>query len=161
MTWIGSFKSLQSMLPELRFTDAPLEVRTWVRSEIGQISPLVDWLMNLIAASRCVRGEEQLDELGWKLVVLLVRRGGQLRYRAAAHALAQLAFAALASAGAAAFLPVQPQICAGARSRAQDRVGQRARGERTVERAKVPRLIHGGALAVADLVEGLVRICKR
>ena len=63
MTWVGSFKSLQSMLPELRFTDAPLEVRTWVRSEIGQISPLVDWLMNLIAASRCVRGEEQLVEL--------------------------------------------------------------------------------------------------
>jgi len=41
---VGSFKSLQSMLPKLRFTDAPLEVHTWVQSEIGQISPLVDGL---------------------------------------------------------------------------------------------------------------------
>ena len=63
MIWVGSFKSLQSRLPKLRFTDAPLEVRTWVQSEIAQISPLVDWMMNLIAASRCVRGEEQLVEL--------------------------------------------------------------------------------------------------
>jgi serine/threonine-protein kinase RsbW len=63
MIWVGSFKSLQSALPKLRFTDAPLEVRTWVRSEIGQISPLADYLMNLITASRCVPGEEQLVEL--------------------------------------------------------------------------------------------------
>ncbi len=63
MIWVGSFKSLQSMLPKLRFTDAPLEVRTWVQSEIGQISPLVDWLMSLIAASCCVRGEEEFVEL--------------------------------------------------------------------------------------------------
>jgi len=63
MIWVGSFKSLQSRLPKLPFTDAPLEVRTWVQSDIGQISPLVDWLMNLIAASDCVRGEEQLVEL--------------------------------------------------------------------------------------------------
>jgi serine/threonine-protein kinase RsbW len=63
MIWVGSFKSLQSRLPKLPFTDAPLEVRTWVQSEIGQISPLVDWLMNLIATSACVRGEEQLVEL--------------------------------------------------------------------------------------------------
>jgi len=63
MIWVGSFKSLQSVLPELRFTDAPLEVHTWVPSEIGLISPLVDWLMSLIAASRCVCGEEELVEL--------------------------------------------------------------------------------------------------
>jgi hypothetical protein len=63
MIWVGSFKSLQSRLPKLPFTDEPLEVHTWVQSEIGQISPLVDWLMNLIAASGCVRGEEQLVEL--------------------------------------------------------------------------------------------------
>lgn|GEM_PF-207747 len=63
MIWVGSFKSLQSVLPKLRFTDAPLEVHTWVRSEIGLISPLVDWLMSLIAGSRCVFGEEQFVEL--------------------------------------------------------------------------------------------------
>jgi D-arabinose 1-dehydrogenase-like Zn-dependent alcohol dehydrogenase len=34
-----------------------------VRSEIALISPLVDWLMNLIAMSHCVCGEEQLVEL--------------------------------------------------------------------------------------------------
>jgi len=63
MIWVGSFTSLQSMLPKLRFTDAPLEVRTWVQSEIGQISPLVDWLMRLIVASGCVCGEEEFIEL--------------------------------------------------------------------------------------------------
>jgi len=63
MIWVGSFKSLQSVLDKPRFTGAVLEVRTWVPSEIGQISPLVDWLMHLIAASRCVRGEEELVEL--------------------------------------------------------------------------------------------------
>jgi serine/threonine-protein kinase RsbW len=63
MTWVGSFKSLQSMLPKLRFTNAPLEVHTWVQSEIGQISPLVEWLMSLIMAARCVRGEEEFVEL--------------------------------------------------------------------------------------------------
>ena len=59
MIWVGSFKSLQWRLPELRFTDGPLEVRTWVQSEIGEISPLVDWLMRLIVASGCVCGEEE------------------------------------------------------------------------------------------------------
>ncbi len=63
MIWVGSFKSLQSLLPKLRFTDAPLEVHTWVRSEIGQISPLVDWLMSMIVAFRCVSGEEEFVEL--------------------------------------------------------------------------------------------------
>jgi len=63
MIWVGSFKSLQLILPEIRFADAPLEVRTWVRSEIGLLSPLVEWLMSLIVASRCVRGEEEFVEL--------------------------------------------------------------------------------------------------
>ena len=63
MIWIGSFKSLQTVVGERRFTGAPLDVHTWVRSEIALISPLVDWLMNLIAASHCVCGEEQLVEL--------------------------------------------------------------------------------------------------
>jgi serine/threonine-protein kinase RsbW len=59
--WVGSFKPLQSALAKLDFTGAPLEVDTWVRSEIGLISPLVDWLMSLI--SRCVLGDEQFVEL--------------------------------------------------------------------------------------------------
>jgi len=63
MTWVGSFKSLRSMLPKLRFTDGPLELHIWVQSEIGQISPLVEWLMSLIVASRCVRREEEFVEL--------------------------------------------------------------------------------------------------
>src|SRR5216683_5221692 len=63
MIWVGSFKSLQSRPPELRSADAPLEVHTWVHSEIGLISPLVEWLMSLIVASRCVPGEEEFVEL--------------------------------------------------------------------------------------------------
>jgi serine/threonine-protein kinase RsbW len=63
MIWVGSFKSLQTALGKHRFTGAPLDVHTWVRSEIALISPLVDWLMNLIATSHCVCGEEQLVEL--------------------------------------------------------------------------------------------------
>jgi len=63
MIWVGSFKSLQTVLRKPRFTGAPLVVHTWVRSEIGLISPFVDWLMNLIAASHCVCGEEEYVEL--------------------------------------------------------------------------------------------------
>ena len=63
MIWVGSFKPLQSALAKLDFTGAPLEVDTWVRSEIGLISPLVDWLMSLIAVSRFVLGDEQFIEL--------------------------------------------------------------------------------------------------
>ena len=60
MIWVGSFKSLQSVLPELRFTDAPLEVHTWVQSENTQIAPLVEWLVGQIVASGCVCGGEEL-----------------------------------------------------------------------------------------------------
>lgn len=63
MIWVGSFKPLQSVLAKLDFTDSPLEVDTSVRSEIGLISPLVDWLMRLITVSRCVLGDEQFVEL--------------------------------------------------------------------------------------------------
>ena len=63
MIWVGSFKSLQSAIGKFDFTDVPLELHTWVRSEIGLISPLVDWLMSLIAGSRCVFGEEEFVEL--------------------------------------------------------------------------------------------------
>jgi hypothetical protein len=47
MILVGSFKSLQTVLGKPRFTGAPLDVHTWVRSEIALISPLADWLMNL------------------------------------------------------------------------------------------------------------------
>ena len=63
MIWVGSFKSLQTVLGKPRFTSAPLDVDTWVRTEIALISPLVDWLMNLIATSHCVCGEEEFVEL--------------------------------------------------------------------------------------------------
>jgi anti-sigma regulatory factor (Ser/Thr protein kinase) len=66
MTWVGSFKSLQTVLGKHRFTGAPLDMHTRVRSEIALISPLVDWLMNLIAESGCVRGEEQYVELAFR-----------------------------------------------------------------------------------------------
>src|SRR5580704_2893342 len=58
MIWVGSFKSLQSALHKPRL-GAPLEVHTWLRSEIVLISPFVDWLMSLIARSRCVHGKEE------------------------------------------------------------------------------------------------------
>ena len=63
MVWVGSFKSLQSALHRPRFRGAPLEVHTWVGTDIGLISSLVDWLMSLIAASRCVHGKEEFVEL--------------------------------------------------------------------------------------------------
>ena len=63
MIWVGSFKSLRSALHKRRFITASLKVHTWVGSEIGLISPLVDWLMSLIARSRCVLGEEEFVEL--------------------------------------------------------------------------------------------------
>jgi serine/threonine-protein kinase RsbW len=66
MIWIGSFKSLQTVLGKSHFTGSPLEVHTWVRSEIALISPLVDWLMNPIATSHCVCGEEQFVELAMR-----------------------------------------------------------------------------------------------
>jgi anti-sigma regulatory factor (Ser/Thr protein kinase) len=63
MIWVGSFKSLRSALRKRRFISAPLKVHTWVRSEIGLISPLVDWLTSLIAGSGCVLGAEEFVEL--------------------------------------------------------------------------------------------------
>ena len=63
MIWVGSFKSLRPALRKRGFIAAPLEVHTWVRSEIGLISPLVDWLTGLIAGSRCVFAEEEFVEL--------------------------------------------------------------------------------------------------
>src|SRR5712672_3022968 len=62
MIWVGSFKSRQTVLGK-HPSGSPMDMHTWVRSEIALISPLVDWLMNLIATSHCVCGEEQLVEL--------------------------------------------------------------------------------------------------
>jgi hypothetical protein len=56
MVWVGSFKSLQSALDKPP-SGAPLEVHTWLRSEIDLISPFVDWLISLIARSACVPGK--------------------------------------------------------------------------------------------------------
>ncbi|PYU69707.1 MAG: hypothetical protein DMG49_12590 [Acidobacteria bacterium] len=69
MIWVGSFKSLQSALRKPRFTGAPLEVHTWLRSEIALISPFVDWLMSFIAGSLCVRGNEEFVELALREAV--------------------------------------------------------------------------------------------
>ena len=63
MVWVGSFKSLQSALHRPRFRGAPLEVHTWVGTDIGLISSLVDWLMSLIAASHCVHEKKEFVEL--------------------------------------------------------------------------------------------------
>ena len=63
MIWIGSFKSLQSTVRKPHFTEAPLEIHTWVQTEIGLISPLVDWLVSLIVESRCIVEEEKFVEL--------------------------------------------------------------------------------------------------
>jgi len=65
----GSFKSLQSALRTTRLTAAPLEVHTWLRSDIGVISPFVDWLISLIAESRCVLGKEEFVELALREAV--------------------------------------------------------------------------------------------
>jgi hypothetical protein len=42
MIWVGSFQSLPTVLGKPPFTGAPLDVHTWVRSEIAVVSPLVD-----------------------------------------------------------------------------------------------------------------------
>ena len=62
MIWVGSFQSLQTVLGKPSFTGS-LDVHTWVRSDIALISPLVDWLTNLISASHCICGEEEEVEL--------------------------------------------------------------------------------------------------
>jgi serine/threonine-protein kinase RsbW len=68
MIWVGSFKSLRSALHKPRF-GAPLQVHTWLRSEIDLISPFVDWLMSLIARSRCIDGKEEFVELALREAV--------------------------------------------------------------------------------------------
>jgi serine/threonine-protein kinase RsbW len=85
MIWVGSFKSLQSTLDKPRL-GAPLEVHTWLRSEIGLISPFVDWLMGLIAGSRCVRGKEEFVELALREAVSnAVLHGNRMDARKLVH----------------------------------------------------------------------------
>jgi anti-sigma regulatory factor (Ser/Thr protein kinase) len=55
--------NLQSALRKPPFTEPPLEVHTWLRSDIGLISLFVDWLISLLAESRCVLGKEEFVEL--------------------------------------------------------------------------------------------------
>ena len=63
MVWVGSFESLQFVLRRPRFVDAPVKIHTWMSTKLHLISPLVDWLMNLITAARCVQGNEDFVEL--------------------------------------------------------------------------------------------------
>lgn len=63
MVWVGSFEFLQSVLRRPRFVDGPLKIHTWVPTKLDLISPLVDWLMNLITAAHCVQRNEGFVEL--------------------------------------------------------------------------------------------------
>jgi serine/threonine-protein kinase RsbW len=61
-------------------------VHTWLRSEIRLISPFVDWLMNLIAASRCVRGKEEIVELALREAVSnAMLHGNRMNVRKLVH----------------------------------------------------------------------------
>ena len=69
MIWVGSFKSLQSALRKSRFPGAPLEVHTWLRSEIGLISPLARKIHDFRSTKglamvqiRCLGGFETKNE---------------------------------------------------------------------------------------------------
>ena len=85
MIWVGSFKSLQSALDKPRFA-VPLEVHTWLPSDIGLISPFVDWLISLIAESRCVRGKEEFVELALREAVSnAVLHGNRMDARKLVH----------------------------------------------------------------------------
>src|SRR6202140_3008666 len=85
MICLGSFKSLKSALHKPRL-GAPLEVHTWLRSEIVLISPFVDWLMSLIARSRCVDGKEEFVELALREAVSnAILHGNRLDARKLVH----------------------------------------------------------------------------
>src|SRR6202140_1418804 len=85
MICLGSFKSLKSALDKPRF-GAPLEVHTWLPSEIDLISPFVDWLMSLIARSHCVLGKEECVELALREAVSnAILHGNRLEARKLVH----------------------------------------------------------------------------
>ena len=85
MIWVGNFKSLQSALDKPP-SGTPLRVHTWLRSEIGLISPFVDWLMRLIARSGCVRGKEEFVELALREAVAnAILHGNRMDARKLVH----------------------------------------------------------------------------
>jgi anti-sigma regulatory factor (Ser/Thr protein kinase) len=85
MIWIGSFQSLRSALPKPRF-GAPLELHTWLRSEIDLVSPFVDWLIGLIGQSSCIGGEEEFVELALREAVSnAILHGNRLEPRKLVH----------------------------------------------------------------------------
>src|SRR5712664_4813920 len=85
MIWVGSFKYMQSDLDKPRFA-VPLEVHTWLPSDIGLISPFVDWLISLIAESRCVRGKEEFVELALREAVSnAILHGNRVHTRKLVH----------------------------------------------------------------------------
>jgi serine/threonine-protein kinase RsbW len=86
MIWVGGFQSLQAALRKPRFTGDSLKVHTWLRSEIALISPFADWLMSLIAGSRCVRGKEAFVELALREAVSnAILHGNRLEARKLVH----------------------------------------------------------------------------
>ena len=86
MIWVGGFQSLQAALRKPPFTGDPLEVHTWLRSEIALISPFVDWLMSLVAKSRCVPGKEEFVELALREAVSnAIIHGNRLELRKLVH----------------------------------------------------------------------------
>jgi serine/threonine-protein kinase RsbW len=85
MIWVGNFKSLQSALDKSP-SGAPLEVHTWLRSEIDLISPFVDWLISLIARSACVPGKEEFVELALREAITnAVLHGNRMDARKLVH----------------------------------------------------------------------------
>jgi serine/threonine-protein kinase RsbW len=48
---------------KMRITPSSITVEAWIASEIDAISPLADWLMQLIERSRCAAGNESDVEL--------------------------------------------------------------------------------------------------
>jgi serine/threonine-protein kinase RsbW len=48
---------------KMRITSSTMTVEAWIPSEIEAISPLADWLMQLIERSRCAAGDEPTVEL--------------------------------------------------------------------------------------------------
>jgi serine/threonine-protein kinase RsbW len=86
MVCVGSFKSLQAIQRRPRILNAPLEVHTWVPTSIGLISRLVDWLMSLIAGSRCVEGCEDFVALALQEAVSnAMLHGNSLNTRKLVH----------------------------------------------------------------------------
>ena len=85
MTWVGSFKSLRTVLPEPSL-GAPLRVHTWLESETDLISLFVDWLVSLITQSRCVDGKEEFVELALREAVSnAILHGNRLEPRKLVH----------------------------------------------------------------------------